>query len=236
MSPQTSETCTLSSQTTKTFEKYPFWRNIPIIPLSLVIFQFKKFKKKFKKKLKFYFLFLEKYCDRPNDVLFLSNIIVGHDVRLQLDELVSASSNADMANFLSFDVYDIDLSKVMNNSNLNFVLLQTTSKSIIIVEDLDRFLTKKSTDMILFVDVHIHFLLFDFLKFKMLANGFLELKDHIFFSRVEDIFQSGTSLSLAEISKLMIANRNSPSKAIKSVITALQTDGDRRGVGKIGSR
>jgi hypothetical protein len=48
-----------------------------------------------------------------------------------------------MANFLSFDVYDIDLSKVMNNSNLNFVLLQTTRKSIIVVEDLDLFLTEK---------------------------------------------------------------------------------------------
>jgi hypothetical protein len=31
----------------------------------------------------------------------------------------------------------------MNNFNLNFVLLQTTSKSIIVVEDLDLFLTEK---------------------------------------------------------------------------------------------
>jgi len=53
---------------------------------------------------------------------------------------------------------------------------------------------------------------------------------------VKDIFQSGASLSLAEISELMIANWNSPSRVIKSVITALQTDGDRRVVGKIGSR
>jgi hypothetical protein len=78
-----------------------------------------------------------------------------------------------MANLLSFDVYDIDFSKVMTNSNLNFVLLQTTSKSIIIVEDLDRFLTDKSTAMSLFVDVHmnhIHFLLCNFLTFKTLAT------------------------------------------------------------------
>jgi chaperone BCS1 len=50
-----------------------------------------------------------------------------------------------MANFLSFNVYDIDISKVMNDSHLNFVLLQTTSKSIIVVEDIDWFLTDKWT-------------------------------------------------------------------------------------------
>jgi hypothetical protein len=83
-----------------------------------------------------------------------------------------------MANFLSFDEYDIDLSKVINDSNLNFVLLQMTSKSIIVVEDLDRFLTKKSTVVSLFVDVHIHFPFYNFLTFKMLANSYLGLKDH----------------------------------------------------------
>jgi len=51
--------------------------------------------------------------------LLLSNIVVGRDARLQLGELVPASSNADMANFISFDVYDIGLSKVMNDLNLN---------------------------------------------------------------------------------------------------------------------
>jgi hypothetical protein len=75
--------------------------------------------------------------------LLLSSNVVGHDARLQLGKLVLASPNADIANFLSFDVYDIDLSKVMNDYILNFVLLQTTSKSIIIVEDLDRFLMEK---------------------------------------------------------------------------------------------
>jgi len=62
----------------------------------------------------------------------------------------------------------------MNDSNLNFVLLQTMSKSIIVVEDLNRFLTKKSTVVNLFVDVHIHFPLCDFLAFKTLVNSYLE--------------------------------------------------------------
>jgi chaperone BCS1 len=71
-----------------------------------------------------------------------------------------------MANFLSFDVYNIDLSKVMNDSNLNFILLQMKSKSIIVVEDLDRFLMEKSAAVSLFVDVYIHFPLCNFFTIK----------------------------------------------------------------------
>jgi len=113
--------------------------------------------------------------------LFLSSIVVGHDARLQLSELVPASPNTDIANFLSFDVYDIDLSKVMNDSNMKFVLLQTTSKSIIVVEDLDRLLTEKSMVMSLFVDIHIHFSLCNFSALKTLVNIYLGPNDHKFF-------------------------------------------------------
>jgi hypothetical protein len=58
---------------------------------------------------------------------------------------------AAIADFLSYNVYDIDISKVLNDFDLNFVLLQTTSKSIIVVEDLDQFLTEKSTVVSLYV-------------------------------------------------------------------------------------
>ncbi|GKU87887.1 hypothetical protein SLEP1_g2217 [Rubroshorea leprosula] len=182
---------------------------------------------------------------------------------------------AAMANFLSYDVYDLDLSKVSDDSDLKFLLLQTSSKSVIVIEDLDRFLIEKSTaaslsgilnfmDGILSsccaeervmvftmngkdqvdpailrpgrIDVHIHFPLCDFTAFKTLANSCLGLKDHKLFPQVEEIFQSGASLSPAEISELMIANRNSPSRALKSVISALQTDGDGRGAASVGRR
>lgn len=52
---------------------------------------------------------------------------------------------AAMANFLSYDVYDIDLSRISTDSDLKSNLLQTTPKSIIVVEDLDRYLTEKSS-------------------------------------------------------------------------------------------
>lgn len=180
---------------------------------------------------------------------------------------------AAMANFLSYDVYDIDLSRISTDSDLKSNLLQTTPKSIIVVEDLDRYLTEKSSTAVTSsgilnfmdgiwsgeervmvftmnskenvdpnllrpgrVDVHIHFPLCDFPSFKTLASNYLGVKDHKLFQQVQEIFENGASLSPAEIGELMIANRNSPSRAIKSVITALKTDGDGRGCGLIERR
>ncbi|KAI5598889.1 hypothetical protein POPTR_002G175600v4 [Populus trichocarpa] len=175
---------------------------------------------------------------------------------------------AAIANFLGYDVYDIDLSRVLDDSDMKMLLLQTTCKSVILIEDLDRFLMDKSTRVSLSgilnfmdgvlnsccaderimvytmnckdhvdpailrpgrIDVHIHFPLCDFSAFKTLANNYLGVKDHKLFPQVEEFFQTGASLSPAEIGELMIANRNSPSRALKSVVTALQTDGDGRG-------
>ncbi|XP_009599055.1 AAA-ATPase At2g46620-like [Nicotiana tomentosiformis] len=48
---------------------------------------------------------------------------------------------AAMANFLSYDVYEINLSKVSNNSDLKLLLLQTMNKSLIVIEDLDIYLS-----------------------------------------------------------------------------------------------
>ncbi|XP_050203942.1 AAA-ATPase At2g46620 [Mercurialis annua] len=180
---------------------------------------------------------------------------------------------AAVANFLDYDVYDIDLSKVSDDSDFKLLLLQTTSKSVVVVEDLDRFLLDKPTAVSLSgilnfmdgilnsccaeerimvftmnskdhidpailrpgrIDVHIHFPLCDFSVFKSLANSYLGVKEHKLFPQVEEIFLTGASLSPAEIGELMIANRNSPSRALKSVITALQTEGDCRGSVNIG--
>ncbi|KAJ7965290.1 AAA-ATPase [Quillaja saponaria] len=181
-----------------------------------------------------------------------------------------------MAKFLCYDVYDIDLSKVMNDSDFKMLLLQTRNKSLIVIEDLDRFLIDKSTAASLSgvlnfmdgivsccgeervmvftmngkdqidqtvmrpgrVDVHIHFPLCDFSTFKTLASSYLGVKEHKLFSQVEEIFQTGARLSPAEIGEIMISNRSSPSRALKTVITALQTNcGDgRRGGTMAGHR
>jgi len=170
---------------------------------------------------------------------------------------------AAMAKSLSYDVYDLDLSKVSGDSDLKLLLLQTNSRSLILIEDFDRYVagtspapvslsgimnfmdgivnsccdervmvftmtTKDNIDPAILrpgrVDVHIHFPLCDFNNFKNLASSYLGVREHKLFPQVEEIFQSGgTTMSPAEISELMMANRSSPSRALKSVISALQT-------------
>ncbi|XP_030521417.1 AAA-ATPase At3g28580-like isoform X3 [Rhodamnia argentea] len=44
---------------------------------------------------------------------------------------------AAMANFLHYDVYDLELTAVKDNTDLRKLLIETTSKSIIVIEDID---------------------------------------------------------------------------------------------------
>lgn len=44
---------------------------------------------------------------------------------------------AAMSNLLCYDVYDLELSKVSDNSELRALLIQTTNRSIIVIEDID---------------------------------------------------------------------------------------------------
>ncbi|KAF5736006.1 ATP-dependent zinc metalloprotease FTSH 2 chloroplastic-like isoform X1 [Tripterygium wilfordii] len=44
---------------------------------------------------------------------------------------------AAMANYLNFDIYDLDLKSVYSNSDLRRTLLSTTNRSILVIEDID---------------------------------------------------------------------------------------------------
>lgn len=44
---------------------------------------------------------------------------------------------AAIANFLCYDVYDLELTKVTDNSELRALLIQTTNRSVIVIEDID---------------------------------------------------------------------------------------------------
>ncbi|XP_047944569.1 AAA-ATPase At5g57480 [Salvia hispanica] len=48
-----------------------------------------------------------------------------------------SSMIAAMANFLGYDIYDLELTEVNTNSELRKLLMKTTSKSIIVIEDID---------------------------------------------------------------------------------------------------
>lgn len=168
---------------------------------------------------------------------------------------------AAVANFLNYDVYNVNLWQVIDDADLNVLLVQSSSKSVVVVEDLDRYVSenpnprvstsallnfmdgisnfqderimiftmnsKENVDSSLLrpgrIDVHIYFPLCDFNAFKNLASNYLGVKEHKLFPQVEEIFQSGRSMSQAEISELMLVNRSSPSRALKSVISALET-------------
>ncbi|KAL5209795.1 hypothetical protein ABZP36_005418 [Zizania latifolia] len=55
-----------------------------------------------------------------------------------------------------------------------------------------------------------------------LASNYLGLKDHKLYPQVEEGFHAGGRLSPAELGEIMLANRSSPSRALRNVITKLQ--------------
>lgn len=48
-----------------------------------------------------------------------------------------SSMIAAMANYLNYDIYDIELTTVDSNSDLRKLFIETTGKSIIVIEDID---------------------------------------------------------------------------------------------------
>ncbi|XP_047308680.1 AAA-ATPase At5g57480-like [Impatiens glandulifera] len=48
-----------------------------------------------------------------------------------------SSMIAAMANYLGYDIYDLELTEVQNNSELRKLLMKTSSRSIIVIEDID---------------------------------------------------------------------------------------------------
>jgi len=48
-----------------------------------------------------------------------------------------SSMIAAIANFLKYDIYDVELTEVSSNSELRKLLIQTTNRSVIVIEDID---------------------------------------------------------------------------------------------------
>lgn len=159
---------------------------------------------------------------------------------------------AAMANFLGYDIYDLDLAAVSSAGELKALLTATRPRSMILVEHLERHIQANSSreGMLRFIDrigeervvvctltaeggaeelepeltldVRVHFPLCDFPAFKALASGYLGLKDHKMYPKVEEVFKGGAMMSPAEVGELMMANRGSPTRALQSLIGALQ--------------
>lgn len=48
-----------------------------------------------------------------------------------------SSMIAAIANFLQYDIYDMELTEVTSNSELRQLLIQTTNRSVVVIEDID---------------------------------------------------------------------------------------------------
>lgn len=154
---------------------------------------------------------------------------------------------AAIGKFLNYDIFDLDLSNVKNTMDIKSLLLQTSPKSIILIENFDKY-TKETLSFTegvfsscgeerLFVyttttekeeeikrvgcEVEIHFPLCDFMGFKSMASSYLGMKDHKLYSQVKEGFERGGRISQNEVGKIMISSRGSPSRAIKNVMNAL---------------
>uniref|UniRef100_A0A0C9S860 TSA: Wollemia nobilis Ref_Wollemi_Transcript_12340_1787 transcribed RNA sequence n=1 Tax=Wollemia nobilis TaxID=56998 RepID=A0A0C9S860_9CONI len=208
-----------------------------------------------------------------------------------------SSMIAAMANFMHYDIYDLELTKVNNNSELRMLLMQTSNKSILVIEDIDCSLDlwkregsddddkqkRKDRDddsdqengrvtlsgmlncidglwsccgeerIIVFttnnkerldpallrpgrMDMHIYFPYCSFSTFKMLANNYLGIKEHKLFPHVEEAFQAGTSMTPADVGEILLVNKNSPSRALKALVSALQSSIAGAGNGAVGER
>ncbi|KAL8235888.1 hypothetical protein R6Q59_016969 [Mikania micrantha] len=146
-----------------------------------------------------------------------------------------------MAKFLSYVVYEIDLSKVEHDSDMQTPLLQTTPKSQIVVENLDRFITSNSTPVSLTVIDILNFM-DDILNSccsvtmrntentdpSIVRLSIIDV--HIRFplcnfnsfkTLTNEILQTRSTMILAEMTELMIFSSGLTGQALESVITAL---------------
>ncbi|KAK1356551.1 hypothetical protein POM88_049807 [Heracleum sosnowskyi] len=116
---------------------------------------------------------------------------------------------AAMANLLNYDICDIELTDVRNNTELRMLLTETTSKSIIVIEDIDYSLDlsgqriKKEekhpyTDMIMNVaplirtgrmDKHVEMSYCSFEGFKVLTKNYLEVEAHPTFDLIQQLIE-----------------------------------------------
>ncbi|KAJ6672487.1 ATP BINDING PROTEIN [Salix viminalis] len=128
---------------------------------------------------------------------------------------------AAMANLLNYDVYDLELTAVKDNTELRRLLIETTSKSIIVIEDIDCSLDltgqrtnkreEKSPDeirkeqeessskvtlsgLLNFIDG----LCFE--AFKVLSRNYLRLEAHPLFDRIESLMKE-TTITPADVAE-----------------------------------
>ncbi|KAL8118063.1 AAA-ATPase At3g50940-like [Apium graveolens] len=186
---------------------------------------------------------------------------------------------AAMANYLKFDIYDLELTDLKRNSELRKLLIATANRSILVVEDIDcnielrervsaakevqpadkesdheeaskvtlsGFLNfidglwsscgderiiifttnhKEKLDPALLrpgrMDMHIHMSYCTPCGFRILANNYLDVKDHKLFGEIEDLIRT-TEVTPAEVAEQLLKS-DEPDVSLASLINFLHT-------------
>nr|GLL44286.1 AAA-ATPase At5g57480-like [Ipomoea trifida] len=153
-----------------------------------------------------------------------------------------SSMIAAMANFLGYDIYDLELTEVHTNSELRKLLMKTSSKSIIVIEDIDcsinlanrkksgnnygkpgRDAAPRSGRM----DMHIHMSYCTFPALKILLKNYLGYQDAALSGDLEDVI-AAAEMTPADISEVLIKNRRNKKAAVGELAQVLRARAEIR--------
>ncbi|CAL4979879.1 unnamed protein product [Urochloa decumbens] len=130
---------------------------------------------------------------------------------------------AAMANFLDYDIYDLELTTVKNNTELRRLFIKTTEKSIIVIEDIDRSVdiavkrrNKKARKM--------SYCRYE--AFKLLASNYLDITDHQLllhlFGEIQKLLEE-VDMSPAEVAEhLMRTEKRNADACLQDLVVALR--------------
>uniref|UniRef100_A0A803MJI8 AAA+ ATPase domain-containing protein n=1 Tax=Chenopodium quinoa TaxID=63459 RepID=A0A803MJI8_CHEQI len=133
-----------------------------------------------------------------------------------------------IANLLEYDIYDLELTAVKDNTTLRQLLIETSGKSIIVIEDIDWLLNFidgiwsaigeerliifttnhiEKLDQALIrrgrMDVHIELSYCCFESFKVLADNYLDVKSHRLFETIKGLLEE-TKMNPADVAESLM--------------------------------
>ncbi|GJM98664.1 hypothetical protein PR202_ga15693 [Eleusine coracana subsp. coracana] len=148
---------------------------------------------------------------------------------------------AAMANHLRYDVFDLELTRVATNADLRALLIQTTNRSIIVIEDIDCSLHLTGERVIVFttnhvdgidpallrpgrMDVHVRLDACGPHAVRELADRYVGVgAGHEMLDAAEDaIVRGGAEMTPAEVGEVLLRNRDEPEAAVTELAAELK--------------